>query len=119
MATIGEAWADADIVAGTLGAWVVDSWVEGAWFSRVGPVNLDAVTDIPSNYELCDRTNFRVEPHALSKEWSGLYVRPRSFEERHPQDLPHSASPDKQTGSPAPELDDRFLTTNEVQPEDL
>ena len=70
-----------------------------------------------TNYELCDRTGFRVHPGELRKEWSGFMVRPASFEEQNPQDFRRSRGADKQLGSPRPEQDDIFLNDVDARPQ--
>ena len=72
--------------------------------------NDNAITDPPVNYEVCQRTGFRVPKGTLRQEWSGLWVRPESFEPRHDQ-LRLQSRPERQTGSPRPEQDNLFITT--------
>ena len=77
--------------------------------------------DPEANYEICDRTGFRVPAGTLKKEWNGLMVRPESWESRHPQDLIRGR-PERDGGSPRPEQADRFiedLYPNGVQSSDL
>jgi hypothetical protein len=82
----------------------------------LGPQNPNAVS-VPSNYEICDRTGFRLPRGTLRKQWDGLMVRPQSWESRHPQDFVR-ARPERPKGSPRPEQTDQFLTA-EVSAEDL
>jgi len=70
--------------------------------------NANATTG-PTNYEICERTGFRVKPGELVEEWNGVMVRQRSFEHRHPQDFVRSSS-EKLEGSKRPEQDDRFVS---------
>jgi hypothetical protein len=74
-----------------------------------------SATAQPSNYLICQRSGFRVPvSEGLAKEWTGLQVRRQSFDTRHPQDLIRAKAEQQQRGSPAPEPQDRFLSTNEV-----
>ena len=82
------------------------------------PTNSNATTSVPNNYEICDRTGFRVLPGELVEEWNGLKVRRKSWNRRHPQDFVRGSS-EQLRGSERPEQTDRFLTTNEVQASDL
>lgn len=81
-----------------------------------GPQNPNAVP-YPSNYEICDRTGFRVERGGLKKEWTGALVRPQSWEGRHPRDFARTPT-EHAKGSPRPEQPDVFIT-DEIRPEDL
>lgn len=72
----------------------------------------------PSNYEICDRTGFRVYRGELETEWDGTMVRPKSFEDRHPQDFVRARSRENPKGPKRPEQDDTFISTT-VAPEDL
>jgi len=78
-------------------------------------VNTDTAT-APSNYLMCDRTNFKVRE--LKKEWTGYMVRPESFENQHPQDFLKSRGSDKQRGPLSPEPENQFITT-EITGDDL
>lgn len=69
--------------------------------------------DYPSQYEICERTGFRVKKGELVKEWTGSMVRKESFERRNAQDFVRGVG-DEQEGSPRPEQMDRF--TDEVYP---
>lgn len=72
-----------------------------------------------SNYLICDRTGFKIPVKTgLRREWNGWMVRPESWEPRHPLDFVR-AKPERSRGSPRPEPEDTFLTTNEVTREDL
>ncbi len=82
------------------------------------PTNSDA-TEVPSNYLICDRSGFRVTvDEGLREEWNGLMVRKDLWEPRNAQDFVRGVS-EELNGSPRPEQDDVFLTTNEVQASDL
>jgi hypothetical protein len=80
--------------------------------------NANATADVPTNYEICDRTGFRQYPWHLKKQWDGHYVRSKSFENRHPQEFVRSRGGDKQKGPQSPEGDDSFIATS-IAPEDL
>lgn len=82
-------------------------------------LNGDAVP-FPSNYEICERTGFRVLPGQLRKEWNNTMVRAKSFEARHPQDFVRARA-EKLEGSIRPEQTDRFIGIDvpEVTIEDL
>ena len=79
-------------------------------------VNANAVDGF-TNYEICERTGFRVLPGTLREEWSGQMVRPASYEPKHAQ-LMIRSRPETQKGSIRPEQDDTFITTA-VQASDL
>ena len=70
-------------------------------------VNADA-EEYPSNYEICDRTGFKLRRGELVAEWTGLKVRPESWERRNVQDFVRGVG-DDQVGSPRPEQADRFV----------
>jgi hypothetical protein len=77
--------------------------------------------EIQSNYEICDRTGFKVRRNGLRKEWTGVMVRPKSWERRNIQEFVRGVG-DEQTGSPRPEGDDLFIDDqypNGVQASDL
>ena len=80
-------------------------------------VNADSTTDVPTNYEQCDRSGFRQYPHTLLRNWDGVYTRSKSYDAKHPQLLVSSVS-EKLKGSIRPEADDNFLT-EEVSADDL
>ena len=71
-------------------------------------LNADA-DEYPSNYEICDRTGFKLERGNLRREWTGAMVRPESWERRNIQDFVRGVG-DDQRGSPRPEQSDRFIT---------
>ena len=76
--------------------------------------NSNASTDRINNYEICDRTGFRVLPGTLVRDGqTGGMVRPQSMDQQHPQSRIRSVS-EKQTGSIRPEADDNFLTSNQI-----
>ena len=81
--------------------------------------NTNATTSVPSNYEMDDRTGFRVLPGVLIRDGqTGIYVTKRSYDPRHPQELVRSRT-DRLEGSRSPEQTDVFLAVNEVKAEDL
>jgi len=82
-------------------------------------VNVDSTTEVPVNYEICDRSGFRVYPDELVKDSYGFLTRKESKDERHPQDSLRSRGGDKEKGPQSPELDDQFLDPNQVKGEDL
>jgi hypothetical protein len=74
----------------------------------------DNADTYPSNYEICDRTGFKLRRGNLVKEWTGAMVRKESWERRHIQDFVRGVSDDLE-GSPRPEQTDRFV--NEEYPQ--
>lgn len=97
--------------------WAGEFWVGGTDVDG-GPVNSQATSDVPTNYDLCQRTGFRQYPGELVRDGYGEYVRGRSSDERHPQDFQRSRGGDRQRGSVSPEQDDTFIATS-IAPEDL
>jgi hypothetical protein len=88
----------------------------GVWIG-----NVNATTDVPSNYEQCDYSGFRQLPGSLKMTWNKRAVRKKSYEERHPQDyLKYKSSDFRNKGPKRPEQDDRFIEDiGEVTPDDL
>lgn len=83
------------------------------------PIENPNAIPIPSNYEICDRTGFKVIAGTLIKQWDGTMVRPRSWESRHPQDFVRGRA-EKPRASPRPEQPDVFIEDDEpVTAEDL
>ena len=76
--------------------------------NEAGITNSNGTTDVPANYEVCERTGFRVKPGELVKEWDGTMVRPESWEARHPQDFIRIRA-ERQRGSENPEPADVFI----------
>jgi hypothetical protein len=76
-----------------------------------GPQNTNTIS-VASNYEICDRTGFRVPVGELVKEWNGSMVRRKSWEARHPQDFVRGR-PEHPRGSPRPEQADTFIADDE------
>ena len=69
--------------------------------------NPESTSQVPINYEICDRSGFRVKRNGLRTEWHGIMVRPASFESRNAQDFVSSRA-EKQEGSLRPEREDRY-----------
>lgn len=79
----------------------------------------DNAVEVPSNYEVCQRTGFRVPVGELAKEWSGAWVRKQSLDPRHPQDLVRSKL-DKGKPSVSPAPTDVFIADDEqIEASDL
>ena len=68
----------------------------------------DNATLVPSNYEMCDRTNFRQRVGKLKEEWTGAKIRAKSWEPRNAQDFVRGV-PEQLEGSPRPEQEDKFI----------
>ena len=97
------------------------SW-GSSWGFEAGIINLDATTDVPVNYVICDRTGFKMYARGHGsgvKEYYGSLVRPKSYEPKHPQDDIGSHGPDNHKGPKRPEANDVFLAVNEVKAADL
>ena len=92
--------------------------VTAATASGTAIQNTTATTDVPQNYEICQRTGFRVRPGELDKDGYGELVRKESRESRHPQDVIRGKSASG-GGPKSPEGSDTFLSTNEVTADDL
>jgi len=62
------------------------------------------------NALICDRTGFKVRVSTgLKKEWNGRYVRPESWEARHPLDYLRARTTERGGGSVRPEPPDVFI----------
>lgn len=62
------------------------------------------------NALICDRTGFKVPvSKGLRKEWTGNYVRPESWEPRHPLDFMRARTTERGGGSIRPEPPDNFI----------
>jgi len=75
--------------------------------------NSGATTDVENNYEICQRSGFRVKKHTLVREeFTGAWVRPDSAENRHPQDFVR-ARRESQHGAvnPEPIGQENFIST--------
>jgi len=64
--------------------------------------------EYPSQYEICDRSGFRVRRNGLVEEWTGAMVREKSWERRNIQDFVRGVG-DDQEGSKRPEQTDRYV----------
>jgi hypothetical protein len=78
--------------------------------SGVSITNETAV-EIPSNYEQCDYTGFRVLPGELVETGYGQWVRPESYEPKHPQEFVRSVPERIKRGQQRPEQPDVFVDT--------
>lgn len=67
----------------------------------------------------CMRCGYQRKADQIKLEWTGLRVCHECFEERHPQDYVRGRKDKQSPPWTSPEPDDYFLSTNEVQPEDL
>lgn len=94
-----------------------DDEVPASTFGDYSGTN-DLAGEVPSNYEICDRSGFRVEPGQLRKQWDGLMVRSRDFDYRHPQELLRGR-PEQPRSSRSPEAEDEFLGLADVSASDL
>jgi len=69
------------------------------------------------NYVICDRSGFRVkvteDSQGLVQEYDGAMVRPKDYDEVHPQRFVRSRS---RVANPSrsPEADDEFIDTNDI-----
>jgi len=75
------------------------------------PIENASATETPSNYEICQRTGQKLKVGELKKEWTGLKVRPQSWEPRHPLDRVRAVGLEQSRGSPSPEPADQFIPT--------
>lgn len=76
-------------------------------FGDYSETNSEATT-VPSNYEICQRSGFKVKPENLVRQWDGLWVRKDLRERRHPQDFVRPV-PEHVRGSSRPERPDSFV----------
>jgi hypothetical protein len=68
------------------------------------------------NALICARTGFRVSVSTgLRREWTGRYVRPQSWEARHPLDFLRPNTRERGGGSPSPEGADVFIEDTLLQ----
>lgn len=67
----------------------------------------------------CMRTGFTIYSGDAKREWNGTIVRSQSYEERHPQDFVRGVKDDQKPDISNPEPEWRFLSDNEVTPDDL
>lgn len=64
-------------------------------------------------YRICDRTGFKVRASATRKEWTGMIVRDKSFEMRHPQDFVRGVEDNQNVPEPRPRQPDRGVNQDE------
>jgi len=84
------------------------------------PVN-NNVVEVPSNYQICQRSGFRVptaEGLVQDGEDSGLWVRKEDYDPWHPQNSVRSL-PETRKGSVSPEQPDNFLAASLTDPDAL
>jgi hypothetical protein len=72
-----------------------------------------------NNWVICDRTGFKVRASECQKEWNGLFVRKKSYEERQPQDFPPDLRDSQLVPNPRPRTTDVFLSDNQVTADSL
>lgn len=94
-----------------------DSQIE-SWVGSPLDATATEAEEVESNYEICQRSGYRVKPGELMEEWNGTLVRPEDYESRNLQEYVRGTD-DAQEGSPRPEQGDSFLSTNEVTADDL
>ena len=99
----------ASILSGSVAATATPSFDVTA-ASDAGITNANASDAMINHYEHCSRTGFRLHPDDLVRDGqTNHWVRKRSYDDRHPQDL--IQSPDVGIkGSPSPEPDDVFIS---------
>jgi hypothetical protein len=84
-----------------------------------------ATTDVPVNYQIDDRTGFKIKvKHPMVREYTGHYVRPESLDKRSEQEFARSKRKERQKGPlrPEPVNNERFIEDeypNGVDSEDL
>jgi hypothetical protein len=66
-------------------------------------------SETASNYEVCQRTGFRLPAGKLIREWTGLYVAPAVWEARHPNEALHVEARERPHDPGNPEPDDRYV----------
>lgn len=69
-----------------------------------------------SFYRICDRTGFAVRAERTKKEWTGLLVRDRSFEMRHPQDFVRGRIDPQVVPDPRPRQPNTFVSSTVTLP---
>ena len=68
---------------------------------------------------VCDVCGFHFKQSQLRKRWDGAMCCTKDWESRHPQDTIKARSERSVVRNARPEPEYRFLSTNEIQPEDL
>jgi hypothetical protein len=75
-----------------------------------GLVNTNAEPPPPTNYLVCERSGAKVPiKEGLVKEWTGLLVRRKSLDFRHPQELVRARRAEQGKGSPVAKKADVFV----------
>ena len=76
------------------------------------PITNSNATSVSSNYEIDDRTGFKMYPGELVKDGHipGLMVSKKARDNRHPQESIRSVG-DRQRGPDSPEGTDNFIST--------
>jgi len=78
------------------------------------------MTYIPGNfYRVCDLCGQKYRQSETRKDWQGLWLCPKDYEPRHPQDLIRAKKDKQSVTEPRPEPADYFLADNEVTINDL
>src|SRR5262245_34116945 len=81
----------------------------GSTTDPIGYENDTAELPPTPNYIVCQRSGIRVTvDEGLKKEWTGLMVRDKDWDRRHPQELLR-VKPENPQGSPAPQQEDRYI----------
>lgn len=68
---------------------------------------------------VCDRTGFRLPNTVCQFQWNNLLVWDRVWEARQPQDYLRGLPDNQSVPYARPQTEPRFLTVNQVKPEDL
>ena len=88
---------------------MADDTVPSSSFQTDDPGNGVGSTDNPKNYEICDRTGFRIsKERGLVQDGYGNYVRKDSHDPVQPQDHVQSVGNNRQRGPDNPERDNTF-----------
>ena len=101
--------------------WFGDFWASGFWASGFWatddpgtPITNSNTYTAENNVEHCARSGFRLYPDEIIRDGeTGHWVRKKSHDNRHPQDMVRSVDIGKK-GSPSPEPADRWLEVNEI-----
>jgi len=68
---------------------------------------------------ICDVCGFKYKGSQLRKRWDGAMCCSDDWEARHPRDNPRIKPEKNNIKDARPEQEPRYLSTNEIQPEDL
>jgi hypothetical protein len=68
---------------------------------------------------VCDRTGFRMYASEMRMQWDGVFVRKKSSEARHPQDVIKSKKDYQTVPIPRPTSDPVFIEVGDVVRGDL